>query len=143
MTVNTQVDRSHCRPWGLDGGREGTGNKVAIRIGGKWKDDFPNAKVLVAQLKTGDAYRMRSGGGGGHGDPRTRPASAVAEDVRQGYVSAKVARADYGVVVDPVSFAVDEKATQRLRGGRAARKSKRPPVGKTPRKRPRKSSMGR
>ena len=23
MTVNTQVDRAHCKPWGLDGGRDG------------------------------------------------------------------------------------------------------------------------
>jgi N-methylhydantoinase B len=133
--VNTQVDRAHCRPWGLDGGREGAGNQVAIRLGGKWKDDFPNAKVLVAQLKGGDAYRMRSGGGGGHGDPHARPVAAVAEDVRQGYVSAKAARADYGVVVDPVSFAVDQKATQRLRGRRAAGKPKRARGGKTARKR--------
>ena len=139
MTVNTQVDRSHCRPWGLDGGREGAGNQVAIRLGTKWKDDFPNAKVLVAHLKGGDAYRMRSGGGGGYGDPRTRPVAAVAEDVRQGYVSAKAARAEYGVVVDPVSFAVDEKATQRLRGRRAAGKPKRAPVGKTARKRAKKA----
>jgi len=139
MTVNTQVDRSHCRPWGLDGGREGAGNKVAIRLGTKWKDDFPNAKVLVAHLKGGDAYRMRSGGGGGYGDPRTRPVAAVAEDVRQGYVSAQAARAEYGVVVDPVSFAVDEKATQRLRGRRAAGKPRRTPVRKTARKRAKKS----
>jgi N-methylhydantoinase B len=126
MTVNTQVDRSHCRPWGLEGGREGAGNKVAIRIGTKWKDDFPNAKVLVAQLRTGDAYRMRSGGGGGHGAPHTRPAAVVAEDVRQGYVSEKAARAEYGVVVDPVTFAVNEAATKRLREGRrATRKPKR------------------
>jgi N-methylhydantoinase B len=126
MTVNTQVDRSHCRPWGLEGGREGAGNKVAIRIGTKWKDDFPNAKVLVAQLRTGDAYRMRSGGGGGHGAPHTRPAAVVAEDVRQGYVSEKAARAEYGVVVDPVTFAVNEAATKRLREARSGtRKPKR------------------
>jgi N-methylhydantoinase B/oxoprolinase/acetone carboxylase alpha subunit len=86
---------------------------------------------------------MRSGGGGGHGDPRTRPAPAVAEDVRQGYVSAKVARANYGVVVDPVSFAVDEKATQRLRGGRAAGKPKRPRSRKTARNPAKRSSTGR
>ena len=115
MTVNTQVDRAHCKPWGLDGGRDGAGNAVAIRLGGKWKDDFPNAKVLVAQLAGGDAYRMRSGGGGGYGDARARPAAAVAEDVRQGYVSAKAAKELYGVVVDAVTFAVDEKGTRRLR----------------------------
>jgi hypothetical protein len=59
--------------------------------------------------------------------------------VRQGYVSAKAARTEYGVVVDPVSFAVDEKATQRLRGRRAAGNPKRAPVGKTARKRAKKA----
>jgi N-methylhydantoinase B len=118
MTVNTQVDRAHCRPWGLDGGLEGAGNQVSIRLGGKWKEDFLNAKVLVARLDEGDAYRMRSGGGGGYGDPHARLAASVAEDVRQGYVSVKAAKEFYGVVVDPVTLKVDEKATQRLRNGR-------------------------
>src|SRR5881227_3412441 len=54
MTMNTQVERAHCRPWGLEGGLAGTGNQVALRLGGEWKRDFPNAKVLVAQLKPGD-----------------------------------------------------------------------------------------
>jgi hypothetical protein len=54
-------------------------------------------------------------------------------------VSVKAARADYGVVVDPVSFAVDEKATQRLRGRRAAGKPRRVLVGKTARKRAKKA----
>src|SRR5215469_476730 len=126
LTVNTQVDRAHCRPWGLEGGREGAGNQVSIRLGGKWKDDFPNAKVLVAQLAAGDAYRMRSGGGGGYGDPHARPAAVVAEDVRQGYVSVKAAKELYGVVVDAVTGAVDEKGTRRLRAkGRGKAKSNR------------------
>jgi len=126
MTVNTQVDRAHCRPWGLEGGLDGAGNQVSIRLGGNWKEDFPNAKVLVAHLTAGDAYRMRSGGGGGYGSPHARPITAVAEDVRQGYVSAKDAKALYGVVVDPVTFRVDEKATRRLREGRSGQaKSKR------------------
>ncbi len=123
ITVNTQVDRAHCKPWGLDGGREGAGNQVSIRLGGKWKEDFPNAKVLVAQLAAGDAYRMRSGGGGGYGDPHARPAAVVAEDVRQGYVSAKAARELFGVAVDPATFAVDDKATARLRAPRKRRKT--------------------
>jgi N-methylhydantoinase B len=77
----------------------------------------------VAQLAAGDAYRMRSGGGGGYGDPHARPAAVVAEDVRQGYVSAKAAKELYGVAVDAATFAVDDKATARLR---AAPKGKRP-----------------
>jgi N-methylhydantoinase B len=119
VTVNTQIERAHCRPWGLDGGGDGKGNAVALRLGGAWKTDFPNAKVLVAQVKEGDAFRLRSGGGGGYGSPLARPVDDVRNDVRQGYVSAVDAAALYGVVIDPGSFEVDEEATRTLRGKRA------------------------
>ena len=92
MTFNTQVERAHCKPWGLDGGGDATGNEVALRIDGRWKTDFPNAKVLVAMLKTGDAFRLRSGGGGGYGSPLDRPAADVAADAKQGYISLAAAR---------------------------------------------------
>jgi N-methylhydantoinase B len=115
ITVNTQIERAHCRPWGLDGGLDGSGNRVDMRFDGKWKTDFPNAKVLVAHLKEGDAFRIQSGGGGGYGSPLERPAEDVAEDVRQGYVGIDEARELYGVVLDPVTFAVDAAATARLR----------------------------
>ena len=115
MMVNNQSERAHCRPWGLDGGRDGTGNAVEIRSGGRWKTDFPNAKVLVAQLQEGDAFKIRSGGGGGWGDPHARPVARVAEDVRQGYVSIEAAAELYGVVIDPDTLEVDVAATERLR----------------------------
>ncbi len=119
ITLNTQIERAHCRPWGLEGGEEGTGNDVALRLGGTWKTDFPNAKVLVAQVKTGDAFRLRSGGGGGYGSPFERPVAQVQDDVRQGYVSAKEAAAHYGVAIDPQTFEVEEEETARLRARRA------------------------
>jgi N-methylhydantoinase B len=115
MMVNNQSERAHCRPWGLDGGGDGTGNAVEIRIDGKWKTDFPNAKVLVAQLKAGDAFAIRSGGGGGYGDPFERPVEQVREDVRQGYVTVRAAAELYGVVIDGETFRVDVTATERLR----------------------------
>ena len=120
ITVNTQSERSKCPPWGLDGAGDGTGNMVAFRLGDQWKDDFPNAKVLVAQLKAGDAFRISSGGGGGYGSPFERPVGDVREDVRQGYVSVKAAAERYGVVVDPETFVVDRAATERLRASRGA-----------------------
>jgi N-methylhydantoinase B len=118
MTMNTQVERAHCRPWGLDGGLEGTGNQVALRQGGQWKTDFPNAKVLVAALKVDDAFLIRGGGGGGYGNPLERTVEEVAEDVRQGYVSVKAAAELYGVVIDPETFAADHAATEKLRAVR-------------------------
>ena len=118
LTMNTQIERAHCRPWGLDGGLDGTGNSVALRLGGAWKTDFPNAKVLVAQLKPGDAFRVRSGGGGGYGSPFERPVAEVQADVRQGYVSAAAAADLYGVVIDPDTLEPDLVATERLRASR-------------------------
>ena len=120
MVFNTQIDRAHCKPWGLEGGEAATGNEVALRQDGKWKTDFPNAKVLVAALKTGDAFRLRSGGGGGYGPPLERPIEAVRHDVRQGYNTAKAAAELYGVIIDPATFEVDDVATEQAR---AARKS--------------------
>jgi N-methylhydantoinase B len=120
MTMNTQIERAHCRPWGLNGGLDATGNQVALRLGGTWKTDFPNAKVLVAQLKPGDAFRIRSGGGGGYGSPLERPLADVQADVREGYVTVKAAAELYGVVIDPDTYAIDTAATERLRAARRA-----------------------
>jgi N-methylhydantoinase B len=115
MTFNSHVERAHCKPWGLEGGGDATGNEVAVRIDGKWKTDFPNAKVLVAHLKAGDAFRMRSGGGGGYGSPLLRRAEDVAVDAKQGYISLAAVKEFYGVVLDPDTFEVDLAATERLR----------------------------
>jgi len=115
ITLNTQIERAHCRPWGLEGGRDGKGNSVALRFGTHWKTEFPNAKVLVAQIKAGDAFRLRSGGGGGYGSPLDRPVEDVRDDVRQGYVSVHEAAVFYGVVIDADTFRVNEGATMLLR----------------------------
>ena len=74
--------------------------------------------MLVARLETGDAFRVRSGGGGGHGSPLERPVEIVVEDVKQGYVSVEAAAEFYGVVVDPITLDVDVTATGRLRASR-------------------------
>ena len=49
--------------------------------------------------------------------PLERDIEAVRRDVIDGYVSIEKARQDYGVVIDPQSYEVDEKATQELRSG--------------------------
>src|SRR6201999_1947371 len=115
MTFNSHVERAHCKPWGLEGGGDAYGNEVAVRVNGAWKEDFPHAKVLVAHLKTGDAFRMRSGGGGGYGSPLERPAADVAADAKQGYISVAAAKDLYGVILDAETFAVDFAATEALR----------------------------
>ena len=118
VTFNSQSDRAHCAPWGLQGGLDGTGNAVAVRSDGVWKDDFPNAKVLTMRLTEGEAFGLRSGGGGGFGDPLERPLEDVRYDVEQGYVSLEAARDHYAVAVDATTFALDVEGTEQLRAAR-------------------------
>jgi N-methylhydantoinase B len=115
LMLNAQVERMHCKPWGLNGGMEADGNAVVLRANGIWKEDYPNAKLLTARIKEGDAFAIRSGGGGGFGDPHLRPAETVANDVRQGYVSAESAERDYGVICDTAGT-LDVAATEKARG---------------------------
>jgi N-methylhydantoinase B len=114
VTVNVQIDRVHCRPWGLAGGHEGMGNRVELRLNGKELGDLPNAKVLAQRLMPGDAITLSAGGGGGFGAPEERDPSRVAHDVRQGYVSAQVAHDVYRVALKP-DGELDAKATRALR----------------------------
>ena len=119
LMVNTQIDRVHCAPWGLAGGGDAMGNSVAVRRDGVWREDLPNAKMLTARLGPGEAFALRSGGGGGFGPPLERPIDDVAHDIRQGYVSPEAAFRDYGVVCDAATLAVDVEASERIRAAKA------------------------
>ena len=65
--------------------------------------------------RKGDTVVKISGGGGGVGPPEQRDPAMVALDVKNEMVSVEAARKIYGVAVDPVTFAVDEAETKRLR----------------------------
>ncbi|OFZ99887.1 MAG: 5-oxoprolinase [Betaproteobacteria bacterium RIFCSPLOWO2_02_FULL_62_17] len=114
INVNVQVDRVHCPPWGLAGGEPGMGNEVGLRIDGAEVSGLQNAKLLSRRLKTGDAFILRSGGGGGFGAPAERDPQRVAHDVRQGYVSREAARKRYGVAIRDQG-GIDAAGTARLR----------------------------
>lgn len=120
MSLDTTIERSHCKPWGLSGGHDAEGNSVSIRIKGAWEPDFPNAKLANCRLRKGDAFMLRSGGGGGFGDPKLRDAEKVAFDVREGYVSGDMAESLYGVATDPKSGEVDPARTKLLRSNSQA-----------------------
>jgi N-methylhydantoinase B len=101
---------------GVLGGERGCPNELELTYP-DGRSLEPRLKDLVSDIPAGTVYRQIAGGGGGYGDPRARPATVVAEDVRKGYVSEEAARTSYGVVIDPITGDVDEKATTDLRGG--------------------------
>lgn len=108
------------RAFGLFGGKPGSLNEITITApDGNVRR--PKAKEIVRGIVRGSVYRQRAGGGGGFGDPRERPAERVAADVRDGLLGVEAARDDYGVVVDPRTFALDEEATRQRRGEEATR----------------------
>jgi N-methylhydantoinase B len=114
VTLNLQIERVHCPPWGLAGGNEGKGNQVLLRLDGREIGNLANGKVWTRVLNPGDAFTLRSGGGGGFGPAIERDPESVAEDVVQEYVSRDAARDIYGVVLTGHGR-VDYAATERLR----------------------------
>jgi len=98
LMFNCQVDRTHCRPWGLFGGLSGAGNRVSVQLEEEGETFFPSGKVLARSLKPDERYVLRSGGGGGYGNPLERPVERVEFDILQGYVSAGRAEKLYGIV---------------------------------------------
>ena len=69
---------------------------------------------MFRRFKEGDVYTLMSGGGGGFGPPQERDPQRVAHDVRQGYVSEKMAREAYLVVLNS-DGTLDRDETGRLR----------------------------
>jgi len=67
------------------------------------------------QLQKGWEYVVISSGGGGYGDPYERDKEAVAVDVRDEIVSPEAAKNSYGVVLDPITFQIDDLATTEMR----------------------------
>ncbi len=100
--------------FGLNGGKDGTLNKIELR--------YPDGRVYTATSKdmvtgvpAGTIYTQEAGGGGGYGSPLERPAEKVREEVRNGIISLEAARDLYGVALDPDSFDLLEEETGRLR----------------------------
>jgi N-methylhydantoinase B len=110
------MDRVRCKPWGLDGGLSGYGNSVALHRYGKDQETlFHNGKALNQTLDNGDAYILRSGGGGGYGSPLDRDLPSLQRDVRCGYVSKQAAETVYGVVFVQDSAVINVEATKARR----------------------------
>jgi N-methylhydantoinase B len=113
IRFNSQMDRVKCKPWGLEDGLSGFGNSVAIhRFGTAQEQRFHNGKALNQVLHAGDAYILRSGGGGGFGSPLDRDLDALARDVRCGYVSKDAAEKYYGAVFEPGTNRIAAAATE-------------------------------
>jgi N-methylhydantoinase B len=115
IVINVQIDRVECLPWGLFGGLPAAGNSVSFCRAGELEVFAGSGKLLAHRVRAGDRYTLRSGGGGGFGDPLDRRIEDVEHDVRQKYVSLANARILYGIIIDPNTGRTDREATAALR----------------------------
>lgn len=99
-------ERSVSPAWGLFGGREAIGPDVVVNPGRE--DERHMLKANAHPLAPGSVVELRTGGGGGFGDPLQRDPERVRQDVRNGHVSLEAAERDYGVVLDPETLELVE-----------------------------------
>lgn len=111
------VYKTKSAPWAIGGGGEGKPNHIVIN------PDSPNEEVKGGSynlLDTDSVLVNNTGGGGGWGNALERDPDAVANDVRNGFVSVDAAERDYGVAIDGVTFQVDHDRTDSLRSTQTA-----------------------
>ena len=77
--------------------------------------EFHDAALGLHSVPAETEVKFFTGGGGGWGDPMDRDPKKVIWDVEEGYISTKAAADDYGVVCDPETLVIDEKATAKKR----------------------------
>ena len=108
FSISALFDRIDHPARGREGGLSGASGNLLLKSGqrlkGKGRQVVPPGETLVMEMP----------GGGGYGDPSTRPADAVAEDLINGFVSPESAARDYAVASTPEGK-VDPARTHALR----------------------------
>ena len=92
--MTTNLDRFRFPPFGLADGAPAARSALYL-IRGEDKRALPSKSTNML-LQKGDIIRLETSGGGGFGNPATRPREQVARDIRLGYVSAAAATDAFG-----------------------------------------------
>ena len=125
--------RSKCPPWGIAGGTAGEPGGNLLKLPGEKAFKWITGANIPVPLNS--LAIVRTGGGGGWGDPLERDAALVAADAAEGLISRRAAQELYGVVLRG-SMSLDESATQRLRDRLRSRRKVRPAKRAKQQKRP-------
>ena len=125
--------RSKCPPWGIAGGTAGEPGGNLLKLPGEKAFKWITGANIPVPLNS--LAIVRTGGGGGWGDPLERDAALVAADAAEGLISRRAAHELYGVVLRG-SMSLDESATQRLRDRLRSRRKVRPAQRAKQQKRP-------
>ncbi len=109
------MDHGRFGPQGVLGGRHGEVNKVTVWRGDEAYVPEHLSKEQDIPLSPGDRVHVRTPGGGGYGDPFTRPPEAVLRDVELERYTPEQAAALFGVILKGQPLVVDADATAQRR----------------------------
>jgi N-methylhydantoinase B len=98
----------------LKGGKSASSGSISIQRAKSKKVEI-YSKVTGLKLSKDDLLFFRTGGGGGFGNPLQRSPERVAEDVKQGFVSLRCAKTQYGVELEGKVLKINESKTKSLR----------------------------
>lgn len=93
VTFVGESDRHYSQPWGLAGGGPGGKGSFQIERDGNVIELPPRG---VFPLQVGDLLTLKTGGGGGYGDPAKRDRALLRREVEQGLISSEEAIEVYG-----------------------------------------------
>ncbi len=111
--------REQCPPWGLWEGKPGTTGNFFLRLPGE--NDYRAMDAVHYPVPVDSEVIVRTGGGGGWGNPLERDASQVRTDVIEEFISRDAANEHYGVVLRD-DLTLDQAATEQRRNAlRSAR----------------------
>jgi N-methylhydantoinase B/oxoprolinase/acetone carboxylase alpha subunit len=125
-TVALQPMGQHVPPFGLNGAGEAMTAEIMVDGRVLTREEKLTIAGAMEVKDTNVLVSMDTAGGGGFGPAEERNAALVADDVRNGLISADQAMAIYGVVLDLVTFKVNTVATAERRRALAAARKKLP-----------------
>ncbi len=105
--------RRLCPPWGLRGGGQGGGAEYFLKLA--TTENFESVDQVMRPVPADSQVIIRTGAGGGWGNPLDRDPEFVLADVVAGLVSLDGALRDYGVVIDLAGQCVNTAATEEVR----------------------------
>ena len=91
--LTAAYSRNKHLPWSAGGGREGSANRIEVLRADGRKEH--HAVVSGLTVNRDDVIRIVTANGGGYGDPRERDRAAIANDLRDGYITAEQAAREY------------------------------------------------
>ena len=119
-----QARRLNCPPWGLWNGEPGEAGAYLLRL--PHENEFKPMVGAHIPVPVDAEAIVRTGGGGGWGDPLAREPELVCADVAEELISLRAAREHYGVVLTE-GLSVDVGATTKLRQTLRSQRTERRP----------------